>query len=197
MPDSFEFLIVGLGNPGPEYENTPHNLGFLVIDSFGARVTRKENMALVGHDVVAGHPVVLAKPQTFMNLSGPSVKGLLERYELTPGRLILVYDEIALPWKTIRVRPKGSAAGHNGVQSVIGSLGTNEFPRVRLGIQPDREIWGGAKFLLAPFKRAEMKDVEEIVAQGRAAVESIIADGVEKSMAKFNRRAGGLKQEEE
>jgi len=192
-----DFLIVGLGNPGKEYENTPHNLGFRVVDSFGVRLNRKENMALAGHGTVVGRPVVLAEPQTFMNLSGPSVKGLLERYELTPDRLILVYDEIALPWKTIRVRPRGSAAGHNGVKSVIASLGTNEFPRVRLGIQPGRAIWGGAKFLLAPFKRAEMKDVEEIVDAGRAAVESIIADGVEKSMAKFNRRAGGLKQEEE
>ena len=192
-----DFLIVGLGNPGAEYENTPHNLGFRVVDHFGVRLNRKENMSFVGHGTIKGHPVVVAKPQTFMNLSGPSVKGLLERYELTPGRLILVYDELALPWNTIRVRPKGSDAGHNGVKSVIGSLGTNEFPRVRLGIKPDRPIGDGAKFVLAPFKKAQMQEVEEMVAQGCAAIESIIADGVEKSMTMFNRRAGGLKQEEE
>ncbi len=150
-------------------------------------------MSLVG----LGVAIALAKPQTFMNLSGPSVKGLLERYELTPGRLILVYDELALPMGQIRVRPKGSDAGHNGVKSVIGSLGTNEFPRVRLGIRPDHPIGDGAKFVLAPFKKAQMQEVDEMVAQGCAAVESIIADGVEKSMTMFNRRAGGLIQEEE
>jgi peptidyl-tRNA hydrolase, PTH1 family len=192
-----DFLIVGLGNPGAEYENTPHNLGFRVVDHFGFRLSRKENLSFVGHGIIREHPVVLAKPQTFMNLSGPSVKGLLERYELTPGRLILVYDELALPWMQIRVRPKGSAAGHNGVKSVIASLGTDEFVRVRMGIKPDHTIGDGAKFVLAPFKKAQMQEVEELVAQGCAAVESIIADGVEKSMTMFNRRAGGLKQEEE
>jgi PTH1 family peptidyl-tRNA hydrolase len=196
-----DFLIVGLGNPGAEYENTPHNLGFRVVDrlagSMGIRVSRKENMSLVG----LGANVVLAKPQTFMNLSGPAVKGLLERYELaspglTASRLILVYDELALPFGEIRVRPKGSDAGHNGVKSVIGSLGTNEFPRVRLGIRPEH-VGDGAKFVLSQFKKAQMQEVEEMVARASAAVESIIADGVEKSMTMFNRRAGGLKQEEE
>jgi PTH1 family peptidyl-tRNA hydrolase len=191
-----DFLIVGLGNPGAEYENTPHNLGFRVVDrlagSMGVRVSRKENMSFVG----LGANVVLAKPQTFMNLSGPSVKGLLERYELEPGRLILVYDELALPFGEIRVRPRGSDAGHNGVKSVIGSLGTNEFPRVRLGIRPEH-VGDGAKFVLSQFKKAQMQEVDEMVARGCAAVESIIADGVEKSMTMFNRRAGGLKQEEE
>lgn len=192
-----DFLVVGLGNPGAEYENTPHNLGFKAADGLGFRLSRKENMSLVGHGAIREHPVVVAKPQTFMNLSGPSVKALLERYELTPGRLILVYDELALPWKEIRIRPKGSSAGHNGVKSVIASLGTDEFIRVRLGIKPDHPIGDGAKFVLQPFKKAQMQEVEEIVAQGCAAIESIIADGVEKSMTMFNRRAGGLKQEEE
>jgi PTH1 family peptidyl-tRNA hydrolase len=192
-----DFLVVGLGNPGAEYENTPHNLGFRVADRLGIRLSRKENLSLVGQGTIKGHPVVVAKPQTFMNLSGPSVKALLERYELTPGRLILVYDELALPWKEIRIRPRGSSAGHNGVKSVIGSLGTDEFVRVRLGFRPDHPIGDGAKFVLSPFKKAQMQDVEEMVAQGCAAVESIIADGVEKSMTMFNRRAGGLKQEEE
>ena len=183
-----DFLIVGLGNPGAKYENTPHNLGFKVIDllaEFHRQGTIKDRQ------------VALAKPQTFMNLSGPAVKSLLERYELTPGRLILVYDELALPFKDIRIRPKGSDAGHNGVKSVIGSLGTNEFPRVRLGIRPEGPLGDGAKFVLSPFKKAQMQEVEEMVARGCAAVESIIADGVEKSMTMFNRRAGGLKQEEE
>ena len=196
-----EFLVVGLGNPGAEYENTPHNLGFLAIDrlaeSNAIRVTRKENFSLVGLGEIRGRKVALAQPQTFMNMSGPAVKGLLERYGLTPDRLILVYDELALPWKELRIRPKGSDAGHNGVKSVIGSLGTEEFIRVRLGIHPGHPIGDGARFVLAPFRRAQKQEVDEVAGRGAAAVESIIAEGVEKSMAVFNRRAGGLKPEEE
>ena len=201
MPDEIEFLVVGLGNPGAEYENTPHNLGFLVIDrlaeSHGIRVSRKQNLSLVGWGAIGAKRIALAKPQTFMNLSGPAVKGLLERYGLKPDRLILVYDELALPWQELRIRPRGSDAGHNGMKSVIGSLGTNEFPRVRLGIHPGVPIGDGAKFVLAKFKRAQKKEVEEVAGRGAAAVESILAEGVEKSMAVFNRRAGGLKTEEE
>ncbi|HEX5431085.1 MAG TPA: aminoacyl-tRNA hydrolase [Bryobacteraceae bacterium] len=195
------FLVVGLGNPGEEYEFTPHNLGFMVIDRLAERhsirVSRKENMALVGLGSIGGNRVALAQPQTFMNLSGPPVKGLLERYELEPDRLVVVYDELDLPWGTLRVRPKGSAAGHKGVQSIIGSLGTNEFARVRLGIHPGREIGDGAKFVLGRFGRAQKQEVEEAVSRGAEAVESILAEGVEKSMAIFNRRAQGLNQEEE
>ncbi len=196
-----EFLIVGLGNPGAEYENTPHNLGFRVIDRLAEsntiRVTRREDFSRVGLGMIRGRKIALAQPQTFMNLSGPAVRGLLERYGLQPDRLIMVYDELALPWSELRIRPKGSDAGHNGVKSVIGSLGTNEFVRVRLGIHPGHPIGDGATFVLAPFRRAQKQEVEEIVGRGAAAVESILADGVEKSMAIFNRRAGGLKAEEE
>ncbi|MDP9113728.1 MAG: aminoacyl-tRNA hydrolase [Acidobacteriota bacterium] len=207
MPDEIEFLVVGLGNPGAEYENTPHNLGFMVIERLAQenaiRVTRKENFSQVGLGSIRGKRVALAQPQTFMNLSGPAVKGLLERYGLQPDRLLLVYDELAIPWQELRIRPQGSAAGHNGVKSVIGSLGTQEFPRVRLGIRPVDEsgaaipIGDGASFVLAPFRRARMKEVDQVVGRGVAAVESILADGVEKSMAVFNRRAGGLNTEEE
>jgi len=207
MPDEIEFLIVGLGNPGEEYEHTPHNLGFLAVDRLAEanaiRMTRKENASLVGLGEIRRRKVALAKPQTFMNLSGPAVKGLLERYGLKPDRLILVYDELALPWQDLRIRPKGSAGGHNGVKSVIGSLGTMEFTRVRLGIRPVdesgalRPIGDTAKFVLAPFKRGQMKEMEEAVGRGAEAVESIIAEGVEKSMAAYNRRAGGSNTEEE
>ncbi len=202
MPDEVDFLVVGLGNPGEAYEFTPHNLGFLVIDRLAElhsiRVSRKENMSLVGLGSIGGKRVALAKPQTFMNLSGPSVRGLLERYELKPDRLLVVYDELDLPWGTLRIRPNGSAAGHNGIKSVIGSLGGGEFARIRLGIhRPDRKIGEGAKFVLGPFKRAQKQEVEETVNRGAAAVESILAEGVEKSMAVFNRRAQGLKEEEE
>ena len=206
MADGVEFLIVGLGNPGAEYENTPHNLGFMVVDWLalgnGIRISRKENFSLVGLGSIRGKKVALAKPQTFMNLSGPPVKGLLERYGLTPDRLLLVYDELALPWQELRIRPQGSAAGHNGVKSVIGSLGTQEFPRVRLGINPPdhlgriRPAGEGAKFVLARFGRAQKQEVDEVVGRGAAAVESILAEGVEMSMTVFNRRAQGLNIEE-
>jgi PTH1 family peptidyl-tRNA hydrolase len=195
-----EFLIVGLGNPGEEYQNTPHNLGFMVIDrlaeSNAIRVSRKENMSFVGLGGVKEKRVALAKPQTFMNLSGPAVKGLLERYELQPDRLIVVYDELDLPWGALRIKPKGSAAGHKGIGSVIGSLGTNVITRVRLGIQPEHKV-DGEEFVLRPFKKSQKQEVEEAVGRGAAAVESIIAEGVEKSMTVFNRRAQGLNEEEE
>ena len=196
-----EFLIVGLGNPGEEYQFTPHNLGFMVIDrlaeSHAIRVSRKENMSLVGLGSIGGKAVALVKPQTFMNVNGPSVKALLERYELQTDHLLVIYDELDLPWGSIRIRPKGSAAGHNGVRSLIGSLGTSDFARVRMGIRPEAGYGDGAKFVLAPFKRAQKKEVEEAVARAAEAVEFILAEGVEKSMAIYNRRARGLNEEEE
>ena len=199
--EPYSWLIVGLGNPGPEYESTPHNIGFMVVDSVGAanaiRIGRKEKSALVGLGTVAGRPVVLAKPQTFMNLSGASVKALSDLYAIEPPQVLLVYDELDLPWTTMRIKPKGSAAGHNGVKSVIASLGTNEFPRVRLGIHPGHPIRDGAQFVLGPFKRSQQKELEETVDRARAAVESIIAEGVDKAMTIFNRRAQGLNNEEE
>jgi len=195
-----EFLIVGLGNPGEEYENTPHNLGFMVIDrlagSHAIRVSRKENMSLVGLGGIAGKRVAVAKPQTFMNLSGPAVNGLLERYELKPDRLIVVYDELDLPWGSMRIRLNGSAAGHNGVKSLINSLGTNEFTRIRLGIDTGSPA-KGAQVVLGQFKRAQKQDVEETVVRAADAVEFILAEGAAQAMTKYNRRAQGLKTEEE
>lgn len=201
MVDSLiDFLVVGLGNPGEEYENTPHNLGFMVIDrlagSHAIRVSRKENTSFVGLGDIAGKRLALAKPQTYMNLSGPAVRGLLERYGLKPDRLILVYDELDLPWGSMRIRTKGSAAGHKGVKSLIGSLGTDEFTRIRLGIDPGNPV-KGEQFVLAPFKRAQKQDVEETVNRAAEAVEFIIAEGAAQAMTKYNRRAQGLKPEEE
>jgi peptidyl-tRNA hydrolase, PTH1 family len=195
------WLVVGLGNPGPAYEWTPHNLGFLTVDrlalSNGIRVDRKDSKALLGVGSFDGKQLLLAKPQTFMNVSGPSVKALMEKHEVPLSNLIVVYDELDLPWTGVRIRPKGSAAGHNGVDSVIRSLGTMDFPRVRLGINPGHKIGNGAKFVLEPFKKAQMQDLDELLDHASRAVESIIAEGVEKSMTKFNRRAQGLNKEEE
>ena len=194
-------LIVGLGNPGRRYEDTPHNLGFRVIDRLAERnslrVSRKECQAIVGAGVVGGCPVTLAKPQTFMNLSGPSVKSLLTKFSMTTEDLLLVYDELALPWTGLRIRAKGSSGGHNGVESVIGSLGTMDFPRVRLGIHPGHPVGDGAKFVLAPFRRAQKKELDELLDYASDAVEAVIAEGVEKAMTRFNRRALGRDEEEE
>jgi PTH1 family peptidyl-tRNA hydrolase len=196
----FEKLVVGLGNPGEDYEETAHNLGFLVVDRLAVRnsikIGRKDSRALVGQGIVAGKKVLLAKPQTFMNVSGESVNGLLVKHEIAPGDLILVYDELDLPWQSLRIRPHGSAAGHRGVDSVIRTVGTNQFPRVRLGIHGGRRDKDGAQIVLGQLKRAQKQELDEILDHASQAVESIIAEGVEKSMAKFNRRAPGLNEEE-
>ena len=199
MPDEIEFLVVGLGNPGAEYENTPHNLGFMVIDRLAAenaiRVTRKENFSRVGLGTIRNKRVALAQPQTMMNLSGQAVKGLLERYGLQPDRLLLVYDELALPWQILRIRPKGSDAGHNGVKSAIAHVGTQNFARVRVGV--DREGGRGADYLLSKLKRSEKQEMDEMAVRAAEAVETILAEGVAQAMAIYNRRAQGLNEEEE
>ena len=186
------WLVVGLGNPGPEYEFSPHNAGFLAVDRFavqnGIRVSRKEAMAHVGIGNVGGSEVIVAKPQTYMNESGGSVKQLLPKYELDASALLLVYDELALPWGQLRVRPKGSAAGHNGVSSVIRSTGTGDFPRLRIGVHPGHPLSSGKDYLLSPVRRGQLKEWDSILMRAAEAIGSIIADGVEKSMAKFNRK---------
>jgi PTH1 family peptidyl-tRNA hydrolase len=195
------FLVAGLGNPGEEYALTPHNLGFLTIDRLaerhGIRVTRRDSKALVGVGEIDGHPVMLAKPQTYMNLSGTSVVPLMEKHEIDPGRLVVVYDELDLDWTAVRIKPKGSAAGHNGVKSLIAGLKTDEFVRVRLGIHPGHPVTDGAEFVLSPLRRAQMKELDELTGYAADAVRSIIAEGVEKAMTRYNRRAPGLKTEEE
>jgi PTH1 family peptidyl-tRNA hydrolase len=145
---------------------------------------------------VEGCRALLAKPQTFMNLSGRSVRALLEKYSLSPADMLVVYDDLDLPWQTIRIRARGSAGGHHGVESVSSEIGTTEFPRVRLGIAGYR-VSDGAEFVLAPFGRAQKKELDELLDLAAQAVASIISEGVEKSMAKFNRRARGQQTEEE
>jgi peptidyl-tRNA hydrolase, PTH1 family len=194
-------LVAGLGNPGEEYAATPHNMGFLVVDRLaarhGIRLTRKECQAVLGQGSIGGKTVLLAKPQTFMNLSGVAVKPLLEKNEIPVSDLILVYDELDLPWGSLRVRPRGSAAGHNGIKDVIAKLGTQEFPRIRLGVHPDHPLPSGKDYLLSRFTRQQNESLDEFVDLAADATESIIAEGVEKSMTRFNRRAQGLTPEEE
>jgi PTH1 family peptidyl-tRNA hydrolase len=186
-------LIVGLGNPGIEYQFTPHNMGFLAVDRIaeecGVRVNNRHCRAQTARTRIAGHEVVLAKPETFMNLSGASVIELLREYDAKPEEdLILLYDELDLPFGTLRVRPRGRSAGHNGVQSIIGTLGTQEFTRIRLGIGPDYPVGDGARYVLAPFKKAQLEVVSEVLDQASDAVRVILADGVQAAMNRFNRK---------
>jgi len=194
------FLVAGLGNPGEEYAASPHNMGFLVVDRLaerhGIRITRKECQALIGQGMIAGKPVLLAKPQTYMNLSGVAIKPLLQKNELQPGDLILVYDELDLAWGTLRIKARGSAAGHNGVIDTIAKLGTQEFPRVRLGVHPGHPLSSGKDYLLSRFTRQQTETLDAFIDLGADAMESIISEGVEKSMTKFNRRAQGSNEEE-
>jgi PTH1 family peptidyl-tRNA hydrolase len=185
-------LIVGLGNPGPEYEWTPHNVGFLAVDQLAGRsairVTRPEAKSHVGLGRIAGEEVVLAKPQTMMNLSGVAVRTLLERYELEPSQLMVLVDEVDLPWGSLRIRERGSAGTHNGMKSVIRSIGTDEFIRIRMGIGPEK-VWGELRdYVLTPMGRAEREIAGQMVADAAGAVEWILKEGVSKGMTRFNRR---------
>jgi len=186
-------IIVGLGNPGREYAWTPHNLGFQVMDCladrFAIRITRPEGQSVIGLGRIAGHDVVLAKPQTFMNLSGHAVADLIARYETDPAETIVVSDEAALPWGMIRIRERGSAGSHNGLKSVIGALGTDEFLRVRLGIKPEHPVSDLAAYVLASMGKDVRETAEAMIVEAADAVEMILAEGTGRAMAHFNRRA--------
>ncbi len=192
--------IAGLGNPGSRYEATPHNIGFLVLDELarrhGVRIAKDENQALLGSGRIGHNAVVLVKPQTFMNLSGAAISSVLKYRNLASGDLIVVHDELDLPWTALRIRKNGSAAGHNGVKSIITALKTDVFIRVRVGIRPDHPI-EPIQYVLAPFERDLREDVGEMVSYTADAVESIVAEGADKAMANFNRRARGIQEEEE
>ena len=186
------WLIVGLGNPGYEYAWTPHNLGFLALDLVaeraGIRVERPEAKSYIGRGRIGEHEIVLAKPQTYMNLSGLAVRQLAERYEVAPANVLVVLDEVALPWGNVRIRERGSAGGHNGLKSVIGALGTDEFVRVRLGIQPQHPVGDLSAYVLHPMRKAELEAAAELVERAADAVECVVKDGVRRAMNQFNRR---------
>ena len=185
-------LIVGLGNPGEEYEWSRHNLGFMVIDKLateaGIEVSRKECRSIVGRGELEGCAVKLAKPQTYMNLSGEAVSCLLKKHSLAQpnDHLIVISDDLALPLGKIRVRERGSAGGHNGLKSIIATTGSSEFIRVRIGIQPEHPIADTKRFVLASFPRGERAVVAEIVDRSVDAIRTILRDGALKAMAKHN-----------
>jgi len=186
-------LIVGLGNPGIEYQFTPHNLGFLTIDrianDLGIEVRNRQCRALTARAMIAGVPVVLAKPETYMNLSGLSVLELVEEHQVEVSQdLIVIYDELDLPFGTIRIRQRGGTAGHNGMESILGALGKDEFLRIRLGIAPEHKVSDGAKFVLTPFRKAQDVVVSEMLDAAAQAVEVILKEGPAAAMNRFNRK---------
>lgn len=194
-------LIVGLGNPGIEYQFTPHNAGFLAIDRIAARcsvvVGNRRSKALTASAKIAGRQVLLAKPETYMNLSGSSVAALAEELNIDRSRdIIVLYDEVALPLGSIRIRERGSAGGHNGVKSISGALGTEEWLRVRIGIAPEEEKaaesarQGRKDYVLRPFRKQELAVLDKALDDVASAVEMILTEGPSVAMNMFNRRPG-------
>ena len=194
-------LIVGLGNPDPEYQWTPHNLGFMAVDELanrnGIRVERPEAKALVGKGKIAGEEVILAKPQTYMNLSGISVRELLAKYDLGVEDLLVLWDEAQLPLGTIRIHLDGSAGSHNGAKSVIGALGTQRFARLRMGCAPDHPLGSRKEYVLRPMWKAELEVAAEMIGEAGDAVEMILGQGLDAAMTKFNRRKPAEPEEPE
>jgi peptidyl-tRNA hydrolase, PTH1 family len=186
-------LIVGLGNPGIEYQFTPHNIGFLAVDRIaeqcGVVIDNRHCKALTGRSRIGSEEILLAKPETYMNLSGMAVLELVRKYGADAERdLIVIYDELDLPLGMIRVRQRGSSAGHNGMQSIINALQTEEIARIRIGVAPDDPRKGGAKYILSPFRKSQLVGVDEALDQAAQAVNVIIGDGIATAMNRFNRK---------
>jgi PTH1 family peptidyl-tRNA hydrolase len=186
-------LIVGLGNPGDDYRLTPHNMGFLAVDriagDLGVEVRSRQCRALTARVKIAGEPVLLAKPETFMNLSGLSVRELIAEYEAKPeSDLIVIQDELDFPLGTLRIHTQRSSAGHNGIESIIGALGTQDFLRIRIGVAPEHTVQDGQRYLLAPLHKAELAVVDGVLDTAAEAVKAILTEGAAAAMNRFNRK---------
>jgi peptidyl-tRNA hydrolase, PTH1 family len=186
-------LIVGLGNPGDEYRLTPHNMGFLVVDRIaserGVEIRNRQCRALTARIQIGDELVLLAKPETYMNLSGLSVRELVAQYEARPETdLIVIQDELDFPLGTLRIHARRSSAGHNGIESIIGALGTQDFLRIRMGVAPERKVEDGQSYLLAPFRKADLKVVDGMIDTAVEVVKVILAEGPEAAMNRFNRK---------
>jgi PTH1 family peptidyl-tRNA hydrolase len=186
-------LIVGLGNPGIEYQFTPHNVGFLAVDRIaserGVDIRNRQCRALTARIQVGDEPVLLAKPETYMNLSGVSVRELVAEYEAKPeADLIVIQDELDFPLGTMRIHTRRSSAGHNGIESIIGALGTQDFLRIRIGVAPERKVEDGQSYLLSPFRKAELAVVDGMLDTAAEAAMAILTDGAAAAMNRFNRK---------
>ena len=184
------FVLVGLGNPGREYRQTRHNVGFMVIDElcqqFNLHLSRMQAKALVGNGILEGRKVILAKPQTFMNLSGKSVASLVKFYKIPLSQLLIVLDDLDLPLGMLRMRPGGGSAGNKGLMSIIEHLGTEEFPRMRLGIGRPPGQKNGADYVLQNFQNGDMELVKEVLTKASKAAQTFIANGIDQAMNQFN-----------
>lgn len=190
-------FIVGIGNPGAEYSGNRHNVGFWCVNRLAKRHGidfKHAKTASVGEGTIDGFPVVLVKPRTFVNRSGDAVGPLLKKYRFQPQQLVVVYDELDLPSATVRLRPKGSHGGHNGMRSIIGAIGANDFPRIRIGI--GRPLSGGeptwepevvARYVLGNPPQSERRELEDAADRAADAIERMVTDGVERAMNEFNR----------
>lgn len=184
------YLIAGLGNPSKTYEGTRHNVGFSMIDVIGSKfdidVTTKKHKALVGRGVIEGMRVILAKPQTYMNLSGESIREIADFYKIEPENIIIIYDDISLDVGQLRIRKKGSAGGHNGVKNIIAHLGTQEFPRIKVGIGNKPEGWDLADYVLSRYSKAEQEALEEAAEGVVGALKLMLADDIDGAMNRYN-----------
>ena len=184
------YLIAGLGNPSKTYEGTRHNVGFSMIDVIGNKfdidVTTKKHKALVGRGVIDGMRVILAKPQTYMILSGESIREIADFYKIEPENIIIIYDDISLDVGQLRIRKKGSAGGHNGVKNIIAHLGTQEFPRIKVGIGNKPEGWDLADYVLSRYSKAEQEALEEAAEGVVGALKLMLADDIDGAMNRYN-----------
>ncbi len=184
------YLIAGLGNPGAEYAATRHNIGFDMItylsDKYNIPLRAKEGKAIVGKGVIGGQKVMLAQPQTFMNLSGESVRALVDYYKLTQEEIMIIYDDISMPVGQIRVRPKGSAGGHNGIKSIIQHLGTQEFPRIKIGVGDKPSHGDLVAHVLGRFAKEENEMIRDVFGLAEKGLLAFLEDGVAKAMNEVN-----------
>lgn len=188
--DNVMYLIVGLGNPGKQYEKTRHNVGFEVIDRLAdqlfASVEEKKFRGYYGKAVIDGQKVILLKPQTFMNLSGESVRSAADFYKIQPDHIIVVYDDVSLDVGQLRIRTKGSAGGHNGIKNIIAHLGTQEFPRVKVGVGNKTPRMDLADYVLSHFSKADQDAMEDAFKEAAEAVKALISEGADRAMNRFN-----------
>ena len=186
-------LIVGLGNPGIEYQFTPHNVGFLAVDRIaserGVEIRNRQCRALTARIQVGDELVLLAQPETYMNLSGVSVRELVAEYDAKPeADLIVIQDELDFPLGTLRIHTRRSSAGHNGIESIIDALGTQDFLRIRIGVAPERKVEDGQSYLLSPFRKAELAVVDGMLDTAVEAAMAILTEGAAAAMNRFNRK---------
>ena len=186
------YIIAGLGNPGKQYENTKHNVGFLTIyvlaEKLGIRVSKIKHKALTGEGFISGEKVILVKPQTYMNLSGESIREILSFYKADPERLVVIYDDIDLPMGSLRIRKKGSAGTHNGMKSIIYQIVSEDFPRVRIGIGGERK-GDLAEYVISGFRKEDRKTVEDSILRAADAVICTVEKGIDIAMGEYNTKA--------